>query len=111
MQDEAETKKSAAEKRKKKRFKFPKIRLRFAIFWALILFGLAAFIVNQASYYADLRADIVDIQSRIAAEEAIIHSLGVQLAFFDSDAYIEQLARDRLGMVRPNEIVFRNTAD
>ena len=106
---EEEGKKSKS--KEKKKFKLPKVRLRFLIFWVLIFVGLGAFIVDQASHYAGLRSDLSDLQIRIAEEEAIIEALQTQLAFFDSDAYIEQLARDRLGMVFPNQIIFRNVAD
>jgi cell division protein FtsB len=31
-----------------------------------------------------------------------------EIAFIGSDAYIEQQARERLGLVKPTEIIFRN---
>ena len=111
MQEEVGKATSKDESKKKKKFKFPKVRLRFLLFWILIFIGLGAFIVAEASSYANTRADLNDVQARIAEEEAIIEALQIQLAFFDSDVYIEQLARDRLGMIYPNQIVFRNIAD
>lgn len=80
------------------------------MFWFLTIGMLAAFIVSQAGMYNELRAELNQVQAAIAREAAEVEQLYLQITFFDSDAYIEQLARERLGMVRPNEIVFRNIA-
>jgi len=95
---------------KRKRFKLPRVRLRFWLFWMVIFGVLVGFIVGQAGRYNDLRANLNRIQTLVAEQQAISESLYLQLTFFDSDAYIERLARERLGMIRPNEIVFRNIA-
>jgi len=67
--------------------------------------------VNQMESYNDLQAQLTRINANIEAERAENYRLTMQLTFFDSDMYVEQLARDRLGMIRPGEIVFRNIAD
>jgi len=52
---------------------------------------------------------------RLAAELAREVQAGEDLryrqAFYASDAYIEQLARERLGFIRQDEIVFQNIAE
>jgi len=83
----------------------------FMIFWALILVMFSGLIVVQASRYNEIRADLERINADIAHEQRIYNELTNQLHFFDSDAYIEMLARERFGMIRPNEIVFRNIAE
>jgi len=97
-------------KRKAKWRKRFKIRYRFFAFWVLIFITLIAFVIGQAGRYSDLLREYEDIQDAIAEVRAEAEQLDLQLTFFDSDAYIEQLARERLGMIRPNEIVFRNIA-
>jgi len=83
----------------------------YVIFWALILIMFSGLIVTQAGQYNELRATLDRINEDVAREQAIYNDLNHQLQFFDSDAYIEALARERLGMIRPNEIVFRNVAE
>jgi len=83
----------------------------FIIFWALILIMFSGLIITQASRYNELRAELDRIQADIDFEKAAYDELYLQLLFFDSDAYIEMLARERFGMIRSNEIVFRNIAE
>ena len=77
----------------------------------MILTMFGAMLITQAGRYNQLRADLDRIKDDIAREQSIHQDLNNQLAFFDSDAYIEILARERLGMIKPNEIVFRNIAE
>jgi len=101
--------KNTQKPKKRRWFKLPKIRLRFAIFWVFIIVILSGFIVTQAGNYNALRTELNGLNARIAQYENEAYSLQLQITFFDSDAYVEELARERLGMVFPNEIVFRNT--
>ena len=71
----------------------------------------AGLMITHIDRYNVLRAELERIEVDIAAEEAIYQDLNYQILFFDSDARIEQLARERLGMIRNNEIVFRNIAE
>jgi len=82
----------------------------FVMFWLLILGSFTVLIVEQANGYNRLHSDMTRIRQQIDAEEAIANDLNNQIHFFDNDAHIERLARERLGMVRPDELLFRNTA-
>jgi len=95
-------------KRKKKRRRFRS--LLFMLFWAMILISFGVLIVHQAGEYNSMHATLLSIEAEIAAEQAELEELQQQLMFFDSDAHVEQLARERLGMIRTYEIVFRNVA-
>ena len=83
----------------------------FLLVCVLILGGFFAFISMQAASYNSLRAEYNRLQAEIDREHVINENLRYQMAHFDSDAYIEELARERLGWVRPNEIVFRQMVD
>jgi len=65
-------------------------------------------IINQASQYNELRRELATVQTAIEHEMFIHEDLQLRLTLFDSDAYIIMLARERLGMVFPWQIVFRN---
>ena len=80
-------------------------------FWTTIVVMFLGLLISQASRYNEVRANYERIQASIARERAINEDLYLQMTFFDSDAHIEQLARERLGMIHPNQIVFRNQAD
>jgi len=66
--------------------------------------------VSQTGTYNDLQAQLTRLRASIEAEQLEIQRREIQLSLFDSDQYVEQLARNR-GMVHPNELVFRNIAD
>ena len=94
-------------KRKKRKSRFTWV---FAIFWLGVI-GLAfSLIVGQAGRYNQLREEYMIIQENIARVLEVQHQLQLEREFHDADAYVERLARERLGFVRPNEIVFRNIA-
>ena len=96
----------------KKKAKKPKskVLLIFLVFWVIIIGLSFMMVMDQAGAYNALRAEAEHLNAEIAKINAINEDLEFQIEFFDSDAYIEQQARDRLRMVRPDEIVFRNTA-
>ncbi|MCL2841181.1 MAG: septum formation initiator family protein [Defluviitaleaceae bacterium] len=96
--------------KKRRRFKLPKVRLRYGVFWVFIIAMISAFLVYQVGQNNALQEELNQLNGRIAQYQAQYDNLYLQLTFFDSDVYIEELARERLGMVRPNELVFRNIA-
>ena len=98
----------------KKRKAKPKRRMSnffFMLVCLLILGVFSALIFRQAASYNDLRAESIRIEEQLARYQATYDALRYQMAHFDSDAYIERLARERLGWVRPNEIIFRQRTD
>lgn len=82
----------------------------YITFWVSILVMFFLLFLNQMESYNTLRADLTRLEAEVAQAQAEAYSLELQLTLFDSDVYLEYLARRR-GMVRPNEIVFRNVAD
>jgi len=96
---------------KKKKTKNKMNTVIFIIVCLIILGGFFGLISLQAGTYNGLRQDHNRLLADIAREEAIYEALRYQMAHFDSDAYIEELARNRLGWVRPNEMVLRPRSD
>jgi len=82
----------------------------FVAFCLLVLVAFSALISRQASIYNDLRVVNNRYEAELARQLVIYEDLNYQLAHLDSDAYIERLARERLGWVRPNELVFRRNS-
>lgn len=98
------------EKKAKPKKPKSKIFLIYVMFWVIIIGLSLMLIMDQAGEYNELRAEADHLQGEIDRINASNNVLEFQIEFFDSDAYIEQQARDRLRMVRPDEIVFRNVA-
>ena len=98
------------EKPKRKRSR-PFYNFFFISFWTTIVVMFTVLIITQATRYNELRSELDRINAQIEAERVMEADLEMRLLFLDSDAIIERLARERLGMVRQNEIVFVNIAD
>ena len=79
----------------------------YLAFWAFLVVFFGYLAVAQASQYGNLRHEITQIEAEIERAEAAHEALQRQLLFIGSDAYIEEQARQRLGLVRPTEIAFR----
>jgi len=99
-------------KPKNKKAKKPKSKLSliFLVFWIIIIGLSFMLVIDQIGDYNDLRVVVEGITDEKAQISAHNDELQLQIDFFDSYVYIERQARDRLRMVRPDEIVFRNTA-
>ena len=93
---------------KKKTRKRKLSTILYVLFWLMIIGAFTGFAVNQASrynyYYNELNKVTEDLDKAKAAYDALL----AQKLYYESDAYIEQLARDQLGYVKPDEIVFIN---
>ena len=98
---------------KKKRYKKPKPKytIAFVIFWMVLIGSTFVLVVGQAGRYNELRSEHDAVEADIARATARNADLQHQIDFFDINAYVENLARERLGMLRPNELIFRNIAE
>lgn len=79
---------------------------------ALILFlTLFGFVHVYSTYkdYKEANAEIEAINKDIASVKEEISQLQTNLDSVNDVNYIEQIAREQLGFVLPNEIVFRET--
>ncbi|MCL2388287.1 MAG: septum formation initiator family protein [Defluviitaleaceae bacterium] len=97
------------EKRRRRKKRESSIVLGLYItFWVAILVGFIVLFVYQAGVYNERQARLTDLNAQIEVAQIENERLRIQIEFFDSDAYVEYLARSILGMVRPHEIVFYN---
>ncbi|MCL2603566.1 MAG: septum formation initiator family protein [Defluviitaleaceae bacterium] len=82
--------------------------LIYLIFWAALVGSFGWLAIDQASQYSALRNEIEQVKAETERAVSAHEALERQIAFIGSDAYIEQQARERLGLVKPTEIIFRN---
>jgi len=99
-----------ARKRRKARKPISKLSLIFLVFWIVIIGLSFMLITGQITEYNQLRAEVEQLYGQKVQIRAQNEDLQLQIDFFNSDVYIERQARNRLRMVRPDEIFFRNTA-
>lgn len=72
----------------------------------VILFVLAALAVPLRNYY-NQRSEIARIEASIQDKQAEIERLNLDLDKYQSDAYIREQARRRLGVIEPGETAYR----
>lgn len=75
----------------------------------LILIFLLA-VVTQAKPYSKFLAEEQSLYAELAEEQKLTEELNRELAYRGTDAYVEKVARERMGYIRPDEIVFINEA-
>lgn len=63
--------------------------------------------VNGYIQIAKIKSEIKRVQEEIKAVEAHNEELKQELAYLQSDEYIEKVARQELGLVRPGETAVR----
>jgi cell division protein FtsB len=79
----------------------------FLMFFVTVIFVNLYF---QAKTLYELKNDEHQIAMQINSEKKKNLELKSNADYYKSDAYIENVARDKLGLVKPGEIVFVNKA-
>jgi cell division protein FtsB len=68
-------------------------------------------IIMQLSRLDGYNQQLDRLQAELRAEQQTGADYRYRRAFYGSDAHIEHLARERLGLVRRDEIIFQNIAE
>lgn len=81
--------------------------IRLIILGLIILCGYFIYLFfDQQSIIDEKTAALNDIMEKIEIEKKIGEDLENQLKIIDTDEYIEKVARERLGMVKPGERIY-----
>jgi len=88
----------------------PFVKFCFFVFWVISVIAFGAALYGEMETERELTARLAIIQANITEQTNREEQMRIELELFDSETYMETLARRR-GMVRPNEIIFRNTAE
>jgi cell division protein FtsB len=83
----------------------------YIIIWVFSLVMFTGVLVMQMSTYNDYRRELAAAEADLANEQQIYQDLQDRIVYNESDAYIEQQAREQLGLVRPDEILVINEAE
>ncbi len=97
----AGTKKVKVNSKKPSTFKFVGVILIvFSVF-------VAVNIAIQLNTYVELKSQKEDLEEQIDKEKQKKEEYSNQMEYYSSDEYIEKIAREQLGLVMPDEIVFK----
>lgn len=88
--------------RPRKRFNPTRSRLPL-LFLAILLVYLGFSLVSQMNRLWAMQQSVVEMQARVEDLQSKNEGLWERLRVLQSDAYIEQTARERLGLVKPGE--------
>jgi cell division protein DivIC len=73
----------------------------------LVIVGLLIIIGVQYLQYYRAEQELANLEKRVSEQETRQESLQEEIERLQSLDYIEILARDRLGLVKPGEIIFQ----
>ncbi len=62
----------------------------------------------QYREYRQLKVELADVEQQIADEQQKTLDFQAKKDYYNSDSYIEQIAREKLGLVKSNEILYIN---
>lgn len=82
-------------------------KLIFVLFLALFLFGLALRTVDKIVLYFRLEQELRELTAQEEALRQEVGALQKERQFLEEDWYIEKLAREKLHLVKPGEILVR----
>lgn len=84
------------------------LRKRKRIRWAVVLIGFCLLYVmysfaDQALQLSKLRREVSDLRAREATLKSDNERLNQEQQLLQTDAYVEKVAREELGLVKPGE--------
>ncbi|SHM21658.1 cell division protein FtsL [Caldanaerovirga acetigignens] len=85
----------------KKRIKIGRVLFLIFLIYFIYTFAVQQFKIN------DLRRQEVELSSEITRLSAEREKLKKEIELLNTESYIEELARDQLGLVKPGEILYK----
>ena len=80
-------------------------------FVGAILAIFAVFVVVNVLFqfrtYIELKSQMDELESKIETEQKKKEEYNNQMDYYTTDEYIEKIAREQLGLVMPDEMVFK----
>lgn len=97
---------------KKKNKKSKKISgLFLRVFVLVFVVAVAVGIGRQAARYQEVKDETALVAAQVKEEKQKQQEFEARREYYTSDAYIEQIAREQLGMVKSNEILYINRGE
>lgn len=97
---------------KKKNKKSKKISgLFLRVFVLVFVVAVTVGIGRQAVRYREVKDETASVAAQVKEEKEKQQEFEARREYYTSDAYIEQIAREQLGMVKSNEILYINRGE
>ena len=96
-------------KKNKKSIKISGLFLR--VFVLVFVVAVAVGIGRQAARYQEVKDETASVAAQVKEEKEKQQEFEARREYYTSDAYIEQIAREQLGMVKSNEILYINRGE
>lgn len=98
--------------RKKKNKKSRKLSSLFLrVFLFIFVATVSVGIGTQFIRYQEVQEELAVVTAEIEKEQKRQLEFETRKEYYTSDSYIEQVAREQLGMVKPNEILYINRSE
>ncbi len=94
-------------KKKTKKSRKPS-SLFLRVFLFVFVVTVSVGIGTQFIRYQELQEELAVVTAEIEKEQERQLEFDTRREYYTSDSYIEQVAREQLGMVKPNEILYIN---
>jgi cell division protein FtsB len=92
---------------KKRKHRIIKPSYIYNFIFAVLVYSIFSFIIfYNFSRYKDLKNSEALLYSKLSEEQDIHDGLQYELKYINSDDYIEKIAKQELGLIHLNEIVF-----
>ena len=96
-----------ANARRPRRFRF----FFYLFIWLFTLSAAAVVTAAQISRYGAKKAELAEAEEEYAKTLRERDALLERAKYFESDAYVEEVAREQLGLMYPDEILFINVVE
>ncbi len=84
-----------------------KLRIKvYLVFWLIIIAFFASIIYFQWDNYLMFSKEAESINKLIKEEEKKSEMLSQELKTMGTDAFVEKIAKEQLGLVSPDEVLF-----
>ena len=81
------------------------------VFVLVFVVAVAVGIGRQAARYQEVKEETASVAAQVKEEKEKQQEFEARREYYTSDAYIEQIAREQLGMVKSNEILYINRGE
>lgn len=83
------------------------LRMFLLVFVCAVCVGIG----KQAVRYQEVKEELAVVTAQIKEEKEKEMNFEARKEYYNSDTHIEQVAREQLGMVKPNEIIYINRSE
>ena len=93
--------------RKKRRLqhRISVISISCVVLMLMVILGVGSISLHEKN--RNYKAQEAQLQEQIAAEMARAEEIAELEAYVGSDQYVEDVAKEKLGLINPNEIIFK----